>query len=54
MRDLFRQWRDFFVEYYAEPEEFIDAGDCVIVRIKQRVEIYRERAEALEAAGLLE
>ncbi len=54
VRDLFRQWRDFFAEYYAEPEEFIDAGDCVIVRIKQRVEIYRERAEALEAAGLLE
>ena len=54
VRDLFRQWRDFFAEYYAEPEEFIDAGDCVIVRIKQRVEIYRERAEALEAAGLPE
>ena len=31
VRDFFRQWRDFFVEYHAEPEEFIDAGECVIV-----------------------
>ena len=28
VRDFFRQWRAFFVEYYAEPEEFIDAGDA--------------------------
>jgi ketosteroid isomerase-like protein len=35
IRDFFRQWRAFFEEYYAEPEEFTDAGDCVIVRVRQ-------------------
>jgi hypothetical protein len=75
-------WWAFFAEYWAEPEEFIDAGESVIVRIRQggrgrssavgvempsywqlyrlnegravRVEIYREEADALEAAGLPE
>jgi ketosteroid isomerase-like protein len=35
IRDFFRQWRTFFEEYYAEPEEFTDAGDRVIVRVRQ-------------------
>ena len=82
IRAFFREWRAFFAEYWAEPEEFIDAGESVIVRIRQggrgrsstvgvempsywqlyrlnegravRVEIYREEADALEAAGLAE
>jgi ketosteroid isomerase-like protein len=80
IREFFREWRAFFAEYYAEPEEFIDAHDSVLVRIKQsgrertstvtvempsywqlyrlrdgravRVEIYRDKADAFEAAGL--
>jgi ketosteroid isomerase-like protein len=35
VRDFFREWRAFFAEYYADPEEFIDAGACVIVRVRQ-------------------
>jgi ketosteroid isomerase-like protein len=35
IREFFRDWRDFFAEYYAEPEEFIDAGDNVLVRVRQ-------------------
>jgi uncharacterized protein len=35
IRDFFREWRAFFAEYYAEPEEFVDAGDSVIVRVRQ-------------------
>jgi ketosteroid isomerase-like protein len=35
IRDFFRQWRTFFAEYYAEPEEFVGAGDSVIVRVRQ-------------------
>jgi ketosteroid isomerase-like protein len=80
IRDFFRQWRAFFAEYHAEAEEFVDAGDRVIVRVRQggrgrastvhvempaywqlytlrggravRVAIYREEADAREAAGL--
>jgi ketosteroid isomerase-like protein len=81
VREFFREWRAFFAEYYAEPEQFVaGADDTVIVRIRQggrgrsstvgvempaywqlyrlrdgravRVEIYREEAEALAAAGL--
>ena len=80
IREFFREWRAFFAEYWAEPEKFTDAGDNVVVRVRQggrgrtstvgvempaywqvyrlrdgraaRVEIYREEAEALEAAGL--
>jgi ketosteroid isomerase-like protein len=81
VREFFREWRAFFAEYYAEPEQFVaGADDTVIVRIRQggrgrsstvgvempaywqlyrlrdgravRVEIYREEAEALVAAGL--
>jgi ketosteroid isomerase-like protein len=35
IREFFRDWRDFFAEYYAEPEEFIDSGDNVLVRVRQ-------------------
>ncbi|MBA3261345.1 MAG: nuclear transport factor 2 family protein [Thermoleophilaceae bacterium] len=35
VREFFREWRAFFAEYYAEPEKFIDAGECVVVRIRQ-------------------
>lgn len=61
IRAFFHEWRAFFAEYWAEPEEFVDAGESVIVRIRQGgrgrsstvgVEIYREEAEAIEAAGL--
>jgi ketosteroid isomerase-like protein len=34
VRELFREWRAFFADYYAEPEEFIDAGECVVVRAR--------------------
>jgi len=80
IREFFREWRTFFAEYYAEPEQFIGAGENVIVRVRQggrgrsstvgvempaywqvyrlrgghamRVEIYRDEAEALKAAGV--
>ena len=35
IREFFREWRAFFAEYWAEPEEFIDAGEHVIVRVRQ-------------------
>jgi ketosteroid isomerase-like protein len=35
IRDFFRQWGTFFAEYYAEPEAFVDAGDSVIVQVRQ-------------------
>jgi ketosteroid isomerase-like protein len=35
IRQFFREWWEFFAEYYAEPEQFIDAGESVIVRIRQ-------------------
>jgi len=35
IREFFREWRAFFEEYYAEAEEFVDAGDSVIVRVRQ-------------------
>jgi ketosteroid isomerase-like protein len=35
VREFFREWRAFFAEYYAEPEQFVDAGDGVVVRVKQ-------------------
>jgi ketosteroid isomerase-like protein len=80
VREFFREWREFFAEYHAEPEQFIAADDSVMVRVKQagrgrvgtvaiemptywqlytlrdgravRVAIYRDEAEALQAAGL--
>jgi hypothetical protein len=35
IRAFFREWRHFFAEYWAEPEEFVDAGESVIVRVRQ-------------------
>jgi ketosteroid isomerase-like protein len=35
IREFFREWQAFFVEYWAEPEQFIDAGENVIVRVHQ-------------------
>jgi ketosteroid isomerase-like protein len=35
IRDFFRQWREFFAEYHAEPEQFIAADDSVMVRVRQ-------------------
>jgi ketosteroid isomerase-like protein len=35
VRSFFREWRAFFAEYYAEPEKFVDAGESVIVRVRQ-------------------
>ena len=80
IRAFFREWGAFFEEYWAEAQEYVDAGENVLVRIHQggrgrvstvdvemppywqlyrlrdgravRVEIYRERADALSAAGL--
>jgi ketosteroid isomerase-like protein len=36
VRQFFRQWLAPFEKYYAHPEEFIDAGEAVVVRIRQR------------------
>jgi len=35
VREFFGEWRAFFAEYYAEPEEFIGADESVIVRVRQ-------------------
>ena len=35
IRDFFRQWQTFFAEYYAEPEAFLDAGESVVVKVRQ-------------------
>jgi ketosteroid isomerase-like protein len=35
IREFFREWREFFAEYYAEPEQFIGADENVMVRIRQ-------------------
>ena len=29
------EWREFFESYYVHAEEFIDAGDAVLVRVQQ-------------------
>jgi ketosteroid isomerase-like protein len=80
VRQFFRRWLDPFETYWAHAETFIDAGDKVVVEVRQggrgetssvdvempvywqvytvrdglivRVEPYRLKAEALEAAGL--
>jgi ketosteroid isomerase-like protein len=82
VREFFREWRSFFAEYHAEPEQFLGVGETVIVQVRQggrgrsstvgvempaywqlyrlragravRVEIYRDKTQALEAAGLRE
>jgi ketosteroid isomerase-like protein len=35
IRRFFREWLAPFQSYYAQPEEFIDAEDAVVVRIRQ-------------------
>ena len=35
IRQFFREWLAPFDSYYARPEEFIDAGDAVVVRLRQ-------------------
>ena len=35
IREFFREWRTFFAEYYAEPEQFIGTGENVVVRVRQ-------------------
>jgi ketosteroid isomerase-like protein len=35
IREFFREWRQFFAEYYAEPEQFIGADENVMVRVRQ-------------------
>jgi ketosteroid isomerase-like protein len=35
IREFFRELREFFAEYHAEPEQFIAADDSVVVRVKQ-------------------
>lgn len=35
VREFFREWRTFFAEYYAEPEQFIGAEQNVMVRVRQ-------------------
>ena len=36
VREFFREWRAFFAEYHAEPEQFIDADESVVVRVGHR------------------
>jgi ketosteroid isomerase-like protein len=82
VRQFMRAWLAPFETYYAHAEEFIDAGESVVVRLWQggrgkqsgvdvkmppywqvyrlgdgralRVEIYRDRSEALKSVGLEE
>ncbi len=35
IREFFREWRAFFAEHYAEPEQFVAADDDVMVRVRQ-------------------
>ena len=35
VREFFREWGAFFAEYDAKPEQFIDAQDGVLVRVRQ-------------------
>jgi hypothetical protein len=35
IRRFFREWLDPFESFYAHPEEFIDAGEAVVVRVRQ-------------------
>jgi ketosteroid isomerase-like protein len=35
IRRFFRAWFSPFESYHAHPEEFIDAGDAVVVRVRQ-------------------
>jgi ketosteroid isomerase-like protein len=35
IREFFREWRAFFAEYWAEPEDFVGGDDAVVVRVRQ-------------------
>jgi ketosteroid isomerase-like protein len=35
IREFFREWRAFFADYYAEPEQFVASDDDVMVRVRQ-------------------
>jgi ketosteroid isomerase-like protein len=35
VREFFREWRAFFAEYHAEPEQFVGADESVMVRVRQ-------------------
>src|ERR671919_2952906 len=35
IREFFREWRAFFAEHYAEPEQFVAADHDVMVRVRQ-------------------
>lgn len=35
IREFFREWRAFFAEYNAEPEQFVGADENVMVRVRQ-------------------
>jgi ketosteroid isomerase-like protein len=35
VKQFFRDWLAPFESYYARPEEFIDAGEAVVVRLRQ-------------------
>jgi ketosteroid isomerase-like protein len=35
VKRFFREWLAPFESYYAHPEEFIDAGEVVVVRLRQ-------------------
>ena len=35
VRSFFREWLAPFESFYARPEEFIDAGEAVVVRVRQ-------------------
>jgi ketosteroid isomerase-like protein len=35
IKRFFREWLAPFESYYARPEEFIDAGEAVVVRLRQ-------------------
>ena len=66
VRTFFRTWTGAFEEWEYEADELMETGDVVIARIRQRGRgrtsgvgkairstHHREKAEALEAAGLL-
>jgi ketosteroid isomerase-like protein len=47
VREFFREWLAFFAEYYAEPEEFIDADESVVVSVRDA-----GRSKAKTVAGV--
>ena len=35
VRQFFQEWLGTFEEFYARPQEFVDAGDHVVVQVRQ-------------------